>query len=115
MNATKYGDFAKIALPAAQAKNVGVVAMKLMRDIVGGRASARECLQYAWTQSGVATAVVAHSGLSHLTANIGYAKAMGAGNLSELDRVELEERLADMAGPHALRWARADYYDGMVC
>ncbi len=115
MNATKYGDFAKTALPAAQAGNVGVIAMKLMRDIVGAKASAAECLQYAWTQSGVASAVVAHSGMDHLAANIGIAKDMGAGKLSALNRNELEERLAELAGPHALRWARADYYDGRIC
>jgi aryl-alcohol dehydrogenase-like predicted oxidoreductase len=115
MNATKYGNFAKIALPAAQAKNVGVIAMKIMRDIVGVKASAHECMQYAWTQPGVASAVVAHSCMDHLAANIDIAKDRGAGKRSALNRDELEQRLAGMAGPHALRWARSDYYDGLIC
>ncbi len=37
MNPTKYGNFAEVALPAAVEKNVGVIAMKVMRNLVGKR------------------------------------------------------------------------------
>jgi uncharacterized protein len=115
MNATQYGDFAKIAMPIAIEKNVGVIAMKLMKGIVGVSATASECLRYGWTQPGVATTVIAHQGIANLEENVRLAQAYGRKQISQLDRMELEQRLAHLAGPHALCWARADYYDGQMC
>ncbi len=63
LNATKFTSMAKEALPVARQRNTGVLAMKVMRDIVGKKATARELLQYAWTEQGVATAVIGHKGI----------------------------------------------------
>lgn len=112
MNATQYGDFAKVALPAAQRKNVGVIAMKVMRNLVGKKATAQELFEYAWTQEGVASAVVGHYGKDPLEENIAIAMNYGAGKTAMLNREELELRLAEYAGPHALVWARPGYRDG---
>jgi aryl-alcohol dehydrogenase-like predicted oxidoreductase len=112
MNATKYGDYAKVALPVAQRKNVGVIAMKVMRNLVGKGATAKELFEYAWTQEGVASTVVAHYGKDPLEENIAIAMSYGAGKTAMLDREELELRLAEYAGPHALVWARPGYRDG---
>ena len=112
MNATQYGDFAKVALPAARAKNVGIVAMKLMRGIVGKTATASEAFYYAWTQPGVASAVVGHVGMSPLEENMRIALAYSPEKAEAFDRRGLEARLRDFAGPHALCWARPDYRDG---
>jgi hypothetical protein len=51
-------------------KNVGAIAMKLMRDLVGVAATPRELLTYAWSQAGVATATVGHWGIEALIENI---------------------------------------------
>lgn len=114
MNPTSYGDFTKIALPVAIEKNIGVVAMKVMRDLVGKEATATELLAYAWTQPGVATAVVGHYGLQTLEENVGILREYREGKTASNSRNELENRLAHLAGPHALCWARPDYYDGMM-
>jgi len=115
LNATHYGDFAKIAMPIAIQKNVGVIAMKLMKGIVGTAATPSECLQYGWTQPGVASTVIGHHGLSDLQQNIAAAQAFGTQKMGTLNRRALEDRVAHLSGPHALSWARADYYDGQMC
>jgi predicted aldo/keto reductase-like oxidoreductase len=46
MNATNYGNFVDVALPAAREKNLGVISMKIMRNIIDkGVASADKLLQ----------------------------------------------------------------------
>ena len=115
MNPTKYGDFAQVALPAANEKNVGVVAMKVMRDLVGNGATPRELLTYALSQQGVASAVIGHVGIETLEENAKLAKEIAAADQTAFASKALENRLAHLAGPHALCWARPDYYDGMMC
>lgn len=111
MNATKYGGFAETILPAARKKNMGVVAMKLMRDIVGEAATPKELLEYAWTQEGVASATVGHWGIETLRENLRLAQEYTGEPMAQLDRAALENRLASYAGPHALCWARPGYSD----
>uniref|UniRef100_UPI0032163949 aldo/keto reductase n=1 Tax=uncultured Draconibacterium sp. TaxID=1573823 RepID=UPI0032163949 len=112
MNATRYGDFAKLALPSAIKQNTGVMAMKVMRNIVGKGVSPGELLEYAWGQKGVATALIAHYGLEPLRENIKLAKEYQGKLLASVDRHELELRMAKYAGPHALCWAQPGYTDG---
>jgi len=114
MNPTGYGDFAKVALPSATEKQMGVVAMKVMRGLVGTKATAQELLAYAWNLPGVATALVGHYGPNVLGENIRLAKQLSSKGTTALNHMALERRLAREAGPHTLCWARADYYDGMM-
>ncbi len=111
MNPTKYGNFAEVALPAAVEKNVGVIAMKVMRNLVGKKATAKELFEYVWTQKGVASAMVGHYGMDPLKENIALANEFGKSQ-TVLNKTELELRLAEYAGPHALEWARPGYVDG---
>jgi len=117
MNPTGYGDFVSETLPAARAKNVGVLAMKVMRDIVGTAATPDELLRYALSQEGVATALIGHHGLATMEENIRIVQSLGAEVAPEMagsEREHLESRLAHLAGPHALCWARSGYVDGRV-
>ncbi len=114
INPTKYGDFVDVALPAANQKQVGVIAMKVMRNIVGRDATPRELLQYAWTQPGVASSLIGHFGMDTLHENIRLAKEFATTKKAEINRQALETRLAHLAGPHALCWARSEYHDGMM-
>ena len=111
MNPTKYGKFAQVALPAARKQNVGAMAMKVIRDVVGNGTTARELTQYAWTQQGVASAVIGHYGMEILEENVRLAKESASLQQSAVDHRELENRLAHLAGPHALCWARPEYRD----
>ncbi|HXK60058.1 MAG TPA: aldo/keto reductase [Acidobacteriota bacterium] len=113
LNATKYGKFVSEALPAAREKNVGVIAMKVLKGLVGASATPGELLDYVWSQPGVATAVVGHVGIEKLKQNIQLACSYKAQSKNE--QRELEKRVAHLAGPHALVWARPDYRDGMMC
>jgi len=112
MNATKYGDFVRIALPAAIKKNTGVIAMKAVRDIVGDLASSKELLEYAWTQEGVSSVLVGHYGLPILEENMKLAGEFSKTGTSLLNREELESRMAGLAVPAVLSWARPGYTDG---
>jgi len=117
INPTKYGDFAEIALPVARKKNIGVLGMKIMRDLVGKEGTtAKELLTYALTQPGVAGAVIGHYGMKVLEENAHLVKEIV--NTSALalnfNREDLEARLARYAGPHALCWARPGYRDGLL-
>ena len=115
MNPTQYGDFAEIALPVAREKNIGVLAMKVMRDLVGEQATARELLHYALSFDGVATALVGHFGEQTLEENVLLVKEIADSPLAAAGRHRLERRLAHCGGPHHLCWAHPDYYDGMIC
>ncbi|NOY37316.1 MAG: aldo/keto reductase [Chlorobi bacterium] len=114
MNPTGYGDFAKVALPVAQKKNVGVLAMKVMRNIVGKEATAKELFEYVWTQKGVSSALVGFFGIEILEEDIKLAKKFGIKNTAGVNPKELESRMAKLAGPHALCWARPGYKDGGI-
>lgn len=117
MNATGYGDFVTETLPAARAKNVGVLAMKVMRDLVGQSATSEELLAYAMSLEGVATALIGHHGMATLEENVRIVQATASGDgpaMAGSERRRLESRLAHLAGPHALCWARPGYVDGTL-
>jgi aryl-alcohol dehydrogenase-like predicted oxidoreductase len=114
MNPTKYRNYGEIALPVARKKNVGVVAIKVLRDLVNKDATAKELFEYAWTTHHVSTALVGHYGMNILEENIQIAKEYGKNNQLSLEKKELEERMAAYAGPHALCWARPGYVDGGI-
>jgi len=113
LNPTTYGNFATVALPSAVKKNVGVLAMKVMRNVVGVAATAEELMHYALDKDGVCSAVIGHYGLNILEENAELAKKFAADTLIR-DWSALEERCKPYAGPHALCWARDDYYDGKM-
>lgn len=114
MNPTRYGDFVTETLPAARARNVGVLAMKVMRDIVGTAATPAELLRYALSQEGVASALVAHHGMDKLRENIQIVRSLASdleSGIAAMEHERLEARLAHLAGPHALCWACPGYVD----
>jgi len=111
MNATKYGNFAKVALPVAREKNVGVIAMKAIRGVEQS-GTVPELLNYVWSQDGVATGVIGHVGMQNLEENIQSARSFKKMTRRECEA--LEAKVAHLAGPHALPWARPDYRDGMM-
>ncbi|MFC2123568.1 aldo/keto reductase [Bacteroidota bacterium] len=115
MNATSYGNFVDITLPSAREKNLGIISMKIMRDIVNKGANPQELLEYNWSLPDVAVNVVAMTGMEPLKQNIEIARNYGNGVLSSVDSIELENRMAHLATPDVLSWARPGYYDGMIC
>lgn len=114
LNPSKWGDYPGLAFPVAIEKGVGIIAMKVMRDIVGKAASAEELFEYSWGHEGVASSVVGNVGMEVLKDNIRLAVAYGKKPTATIDREELEARLAPYAGPHALCWARPGYRDGGI-
>ena len=114
LNPSKWGNYPGLAFPVAIEKNVGIIAMKVMRDIVGKAASAEELFEYSWGHEGVASSVVGNVGMEVLKENIRLAVAYGNKQTAALDKKELEARLAPYAGPHALCWARPGYRDGGI-
>ncbi|HUX94876.1 MAG TPA: aldo/keto reductase [Bacteroidales bacterium] len=114
INPTKYRSYASIALPVAREKNVGIIAIKVMRDIVGKDAKPGELFEYVWTEGNVTAAMVGHTGIKTLEENIKLAVRYGKKAEASIDRKEIENRLASYAGPHALSWARPGYRDGGI-
>jgi predicted aldo/keto reductase-like oxidoreductase len=113
MNATRYAGFAKLALKPALKNNVGVIAMKTVRGLIGKKgATPKKLLQYVLDQEGVASAVVGHYGMKVLEENVRLVKEIIASKkMSPVAKKRLETAVAPLAGPHALPWARADYVD----
>ncbi len=96
-------DFEKKLLPAAEAKGIGVIAMKVMGQgsIVGegkGKASPEELIRYALSLP-VAAVDVAHTSLPILEQNVAAAKSFRP--MSEVEMAELRIRLSG----EATRWA----------
>jgi uncharacterized protein len=114
INPTQYRSYASVALPAARKKGVGVIAIKVMRGLVGKDASAKELFEYVWTENSVNSAMIGHVGMKLLNENLKLARDYGKTNQASIDRKELESRLASYAGPHALVWARPGYIDGGI-
>jgi predicted aldo/keto reductase-like oxidoreductase len=116
MNATQYGDFIQKALPAAQKKEMGVISMKIMRNIIDkGVAKPEELLQYNWDLPGVAVNLVSQTGMKPLNQNIEIAQNYGKELRARLNRAELEARLAHLGNRENFDWSQPGYYDGMVC
>ncbi len=116
LNATQYGDFVNIALPAARERNLGIISMKIMRNIIDkGVAKPDELLQYNWELPGVAVNLVSQTGMEPLTQNLAIAKDYGKNLMARINRKELENRVAHLGTPMNFDWARAGYYDGMMC
>ncbi len=116
MNATKYGDFVQKALPAAREKNLGVISMKIMRNIIDkGVAKPDELLQYNWELPGVAVNLMSMTGMDPLNQNLEIAKNYGKGLQARLNKKELENRLAHLGNSSNLVWAQPGYYDGIIC
>ena len=114
LNPTMYGDFFEEAVPTAYKQNMGIVAFKVMRNLVGTEATAKELLEYCWSREGVASALIGHVGVEPLEENLRLTREFGASAKISIDSKELEARLAHLNGPHALCYARADYDDGMT-
>ncbi|MDP6637385.1 MAG: aldo/keto reductase [Phycisphaerae bacterium] len=113
MNATRYAGFAKLTLKPAVKNNVGVIAMKTVRGLIGQKgATPKKLLQYVLDQKGVASAVVGHYGMKVLEENVKLVKEIiQSRKMSPAAKKRLETACAPLAGPHALPWARADYLD----
>jgi uncharacterized protein len=112
MNPTKYGNFVEIALPAAREKNLGIIAMKVMRDIVNVHATPKELIEYAWNLNGVHCALISHTGMAPLKENINLAMSYQASDKNARDSKAIEYRLQELAGPAHLVYARPGYTDG---
>lgn len=115
LNPTQYGNFAELVMPVARRQNVGVVAMKVMRDIVGKEATAKELMNYALSEPGVATANITHTGMRVLEENIRLVTEFDADKQATTERKQLEQRLAHLAKSRALCWAQPNYFDGKIC
>lgn len=111
LNATTYGNFDSVALPAANAKNLGVLAMKVMRNVVGQHATARELINYTLSLKGVASACIGHHGIEVFKENVQLVKNYQSTPESENRNYQLGKKLQHLAGPHALCWAHDNYID----
>jgi len=113
LNPTKYRSYAEKVLAPAQRRGTGVLAMKVMRGIVGVNGNTpSDLLGYALSQNGVASAIVGHYGADVLQENMRVVSKLGSARTMSLRRRRgMEYRCRSLAGPHALCWARPDYHD----
>ncbi len=114
LSATKFGEVAEVALPAARERNTGVIAMKVMRWVVGKDATAKELLHYDMGLDGVASALVGHASIEILEENYRNALSYGTPGEPVVNKAEIEARLAHLATPDVLQWARPGYDDEML-
>ena len=114
LSATKFGEVAELALPAARERNTGVIAMKVMRWVVGKDATAKELLHYDMGLDGVHSAIVGHASMEIMEENYRNALSYGAPGEPVVNKAELEARLSHLATPEVLKWARPGYNDEML-
>jgi len=104
------GHFEELLLPAARAKNLGIIAMKVMAqgDIVGtgpGKADAATLFRWAASEPGVATCIIGPGSMEYLRDNIATAQKFTP--LPQADRAKLVAHVNRV--PHQFAYERADY------
>jgi uncharacterized protein len=119
MNVTGYGNMRTVTLPAANAKGMGVAAIKTILGLVTAARTAAQVLGYLWAlndangKPAIATLVVGHDGgATQVDTNVGIAKSWGIvapGTAYNWEKIERDAK--PLAGPHALAWARPDFKD----
>ena len=108
-------------LPLANAANVGVIAMKVLRGMTG-TASAEELLAYVLNKKdadgndAVATMTIGHTfGATEVAANVALVEKVlgsGSGVLGSLyNYKDIERRAARVTTPETMCWMRDDYRD----
>ena len=113
LNASRNGRFEELALPAANAKNLGVIAMKvtgqefLLGDAAAGKADIDSLLHYSMSLP-VATAVVGMPHLEMLEHNVAIAKNFSP--LAEPDMQRLRQQLS--SSRDGLEHNLVGHYDG---
>jgi uncharacterized protein len=113
LNAAKHKRFAELALPAAVEKGMGVIAMKVARDLVGegtGKATIADLLQHTFDLP-ITTAIVGMESVQNLEDNVRIAREYKA---SDTRTAGLAERLQAEVTPTQLSWAQPGYRDQCV-
>ena len=114
MNPVQGGRFEELALPAANAKRLGVILMKVTAQdklLVDGGADAASLLRYAWSLP-ISAAVCGMPKIEHLRANVATAKAF----TSPLAPAEIERLRKQLAGrKYALEQFFLRHDDGARC
>lgn len=110
MNATQRKSFQEIAMPAAVKKNMGVVAMKTTRGLVGkgeGKATPKELLSWIWAQP-LHVAIVGMGSIEMLEQNAELAQAYVPGHM---DQEKLTASLAPFVTDQQMEWAVPGHVD----
>jgi len=112
INPTTYGNYEEITIPVAREKNVGIIAMKVMRDVVKKPdVTAKELMHWALDRKSVATAVIGHHGMNILEENAALVEEFKPSLVPEDRWGYLERRMHRYAGAHTLSWAHPNYKD----
>lgn len=113
LNAAGHKKFHEVALPAAEKKKMGIIAMKVTRGLVGtgqGKATPKELLSWAFSLP-ISTVIVGMESVAQVEENITLAKTYKAGTT---DVAALTRRLAPHVTPEQLVWAMPGYRDACV-
>jgi diketogulonate reductase-like aldo/keto reductase len=108
----KYGNVYNL-LSLIREKNIGMMAMKLMRDMVNKLATPKELIEYTLNHEGICGGVIAHTTIDILQQNVDLVIAYAASTGVRMgNSIELEERFKKLAGNFVPCWARPGYRDG---
>ncbi len=110
LNAAGHKSFRELALPAAEKKNMGIIAMKVTLGLVGegeGKSTPDELLAWAFSLP-VSTVIVGMETLAQIDQNVQLAKTWGPG---KTDVAALTQRISPHATFDQVRWAMPDYRD----
>jgi uncharacterized protein len=110
LNAARHKRFTELALPAAVDKKIGIIAMKVARDLAGsgpGRADIRDLLSHTWDLP-VATAIIGMESLEQLDTNVRLAREFKPGASGT---AATAARLAVEVTSTQLSWAQPGYED----
>ncbi len=110
LNAADHKSFREVALPAAEKKNMGIIAMKVTRGLVGegeGKSTPAELLSWAFSLP-ISTVIVGMETLEQIDQNVQQARVWAPG---KTDVAALTRRITPHASFEQVSWAMPDYRD----
>lgn len=99
-------------IPLIREKDIGLMSMKALRDIVSTEVSAKELIFYALDKEGVAGTIIGHVGLANLEENISTVQEYSNVSCLRKDWAALEEKLEKFTAVHTPAWTLPGYRDG---
>lgn len=109
----RFGNCSSI-VPLIQEKNIGLLSMKALRNIVSAEVSANELISYALDQEGVTATVIGHQSIEYLEQNIEIVNQYSPVSSIRDGWGALEKKLDKFAETHTPVWTLPGYRDGML-
>jgi len=101
-------------VPFLKEKNIGLLGMKVIRNLLDHQTTAKELITYSLDQDFVTAAVISHQDINKLEDNVNIVTEYSATTGIPRDWGALEKKFKHYAQTHTPVWALPGYRDGMM-